>query len=580
MNFNHLSRQWMLRLHILYIAVDIAIIAALVLLRLDHAGPNVIAHWGLTTTAAAVVLIHLLYGTIIYPVLQRRYPWTATVISQILFDLNFAALINNSNYNNLVYRFGWIATVGLSATLGIFMALAEAAIDAFLNVLSLIGIARPSTYGALIEWLFTAAVACAGILGWLILSKWYTKTHPDDSRLSQLNRQLAQAQLESNLVFQSISDGVLILDTAGKITAVNQAAATLIGWNTQDAVGLDVHLVMKLAQQDGKPLPAGTDFFNQVLKQRERITETVQFAGQANKLLIISLVISPIVVNGRELVGAVAVFRDVTAEYQEQQQRAEFISTASHEMRTPVAAIEGYLSLALNDKVSTIDSKARGYLEKAHESTQHLGKLFQDLLTSAKAEDGRISNHPVVVEIGSLLQKVTEDIRFAAEKKQLGVEFLYGNNGLIDARQPQLAKMVVKPLYYVHVDPDRLREVITNLFDNAVKYTEAGQITIGLTGDDSIVQIYIRDTGVGIPSEDIPHLFQKFYRVDSSATRVIGGTGLGLFICRKIIELYHGRIWVESKLGEGSTFYINLPRLTAEKVTELQAQEALPTATP
>jgi signal transduction histidine kinase len=89
-----------------------------------------------------------------------------------------------------------------------------------------------------------------------------------------------------------------------------------------------------------------------------------------------------------------------------------------------------------------------------------------------------------------------------------------------------------------------------------------------------LVQLYVRDTGPGIAGEDIPHLFQKFYRIDNSNTRTVGGTGLGLFICRKIIELYKGRIWVESQLGQGSTFYINLPRLSSQRATELQTQEA------
>jgi len=123
-------------------------------------------------------------------------------------------------------------------------------------------------------------------------------------------------------------------------------------------------------------------------------------------------------------------------------------------------------------------------------------------------------------------------------------------------------------------DPDRMREVITNLFDNACKYTDQGKISLGLTGNDSVVQLYIRDTGAGIAPEDIPHLFQKFYRVDNSATRTIGGTGLGLFICRKIVELYQGRIWVESTMGSGSTFYINLPRLTTQKAEELMGAES------
>src|SRR6185295_8204926 len=150
------------------------------------------------------------------------------------------------------------------------------------------------------------------------------------------------------------------------------------------------------------------------------------------------------------------VFRDVSQERQAEHQRAEFISTASHEMRTPVAAIEGYLALALNPKVANIDTKARSYLDKAHSSTQHLGKLFQDLLTSAKAEDGRLANHPGVVDLGSLLEQVTDSLKFAADKKGLQTEFILGAS---DAGLPAVAGgKTIQPLYYSFADGDRLRE--------------------------------------------------------------------------------------------------------------------------
>jgi len=176
------------------------------------------------------------------------------------------------------------------------------------------------------------------------------------------------------------------------------------------------------------------------------------------------------------------------------------------------------------------------------------------------------------VELGSLLEQVSQDLRFAAQKKSLGMEFVVSSGGAIDASNNSNTK-IVQPLYYVWADPDRLREVITNLFDNAIKYTEAGKISIGLTGNADLVQCFIRDTGAGIPAEDVPHLFQKFYRVNNTLTRTQGGTGLGLFICRKIVELYNGRIWVESIVGKGSTFYINLPRMTTQKASELQTNQ-------
>lgn len=330
-------------------------------------------------------------------------------------------------------------------------------------------------------------------------------------------------------------------------------------------------LILKIA---GEAVPPAQDPVPRLFATKETIRDsTANLLTKSGKIIAISLVVSPILDEHQRVTGAVGVLRDVSEERKEEQQRAEFISTASHEMRTPVAAIEGYLALALNDKVSTVDTRARNYLEKAHASTQHLGKLFQDLLTSAKAEDGRLTSHPDVIEIGAFLEQLTNDLRFAAEKKGLAVDFVFGTSRTIDASKGGgPGDKVIKPLYYTFADPDRMREVITNLFDNAVKYTDTGKISLGLTGNDQVVQFFVRDTGFGIPAEDIPHMFQKFYRVDNSATRTIGGTGLGLFICRKIVELYGGRIWVESELGKGSTFYINLPRLSAAKADELKVK--------
>jgi signal transduction histidine kinase len=269
--------------------------------------------------------------------------------------------------------------------------------------------------------------------------------------------------------------------------------------------------------------------------------------------------------------------RDVTKERAEDQQRRDFISTASHEMRTPIAEIEGFLSLALNEKSATIDTRAKSFLDKAYASTRHLGKLFQDLLSSTKAEDGTMTSNPKVTEMGELIDKATAGLKILAEQKNLVAEFVIGSSSLINARTG--SGQVVRPLYYTYVDPERIQQVIDNIFDNALKYTERGKITVGLTGNDKVVQIYIKDTGTGIPKEDLGHLFQKFYRVDSSKTRTVGGSGLGLFICKKIIELYNGRIWAESEPEGGSTFYVNLPRLSSQQVESMKTTTTAQPAT-
>lgn len=396
------------------------------------------------------------------------------------------------------------------------------------------------------------------------------KTHAS----SALAKSLQGEKAKSDIILNSIEDGVVLVDDQQIIRLFNPGASSITGWSREEAEGLDWRSVFKFINNKGEPVGDDQTPFMKATRGTTAVRDnTASITSKSGKAVATNFSVSPLLNANKQTTGLVGIFRDVSQERQEEAQRADFISTASHEMRTPVAAIEGYLSLALNDKVATIDSRAKDYLEKAHASTQHLGQLFQDLLTSAKAEDGRLTSHPRVIEIGEFLEQLTQDLRFAAQKKNLLVEFLVGNTNIVDATVPvQLGiDKVIRPLYYALIDPDRMREVITNLFDNACKYTDDGKISLGLTGDDTVVQLYVRDTGHGIPAEDIPHLFQKFYRVDNSATRTIGGTGLGLFICRKIIELYQGRIWVESTLGQGSTFYMNLPRIPTQRAEQLLA---------
>lgn len=526
----------------------------------------------MTIVLAGVNIAYLVSGF----VLVSRYSLPfATLIGSMLFSfsmLNGLALTDPGK-GSLLYVVAWLSVMVLAGMYGLPLLAGSV-------FLTFVYVALQNSFlieqVSAISWFLLASSTVLAVLSYFF---WRTRFMSIEAqKLSQLSGQLRSNQQQSEILIQSITDGIIVINPEGKITLMNPAAAAMTEWSVAEAIGVDVPLVAKLTQEDGSELSSEKDPFKVVLGQKKHANSVVQLVGRDGKKQIISLVISPVILpSDNKPIGAVAVMRDISDERAAEKQRGEFISTASHEMRTPVAAIEGYLALALSDKVSTIDSRARSYLEKAHSSTQHLGKLFQDLLTSSKAEDGRLSNHPIVVEMGAFMQQLSDDLKFSAEKKGLLAEFVIGGaDETIDATTKDASTQhLVKPLYYTQVDPDRMREVITNLFDNACKYTDSGKITLGLTGDTDVVQLYVRDTGAGIPPDDIPHLFQKFYRVDNSATRVIGGTGLGLFISRKIVELYQGRIWVESQVGKGSTFFINLPRLSTQRATELQAAESL-----
>jgi PAS domain S-box-containing protein len=374
--------------------------------------------------------------------------------------------------------------------------------------------------------------------------------------------------MQSEFILDTIEDGVVMIGRDGLIHMFNPAAGRISGWPPEEAVGLDYRTALGRVDDNGQMLNDTENPFVQALATGQTCRDSnAVLAAKDKRQVPISVIVSPVHdAQGQPNGSVVGVFRDVAKEKEDEARRSDFISTASHEMRTPLAAIEGYLALALNPKTATIDPNARNLLEKASSATQHLGELFRDLLTSSKAEDGRLQSFPTVVEIGEILEQVAEAAKFPAGKKNL--ELKYSVSGDTSGGK------VVRPLYYAFVDVNRIREVFQNIVDNAIKYTNEGTVTVRLTGDTSIIQIQVQDSGIGIPPEDIPHLFQKFYRVDNSSTRTIGGTGLGLFICRKVVELYNGRIWVESDYGKGSTFFINLPRLSAQQALDIQKKQA------
>lgn len=409
--------------------------------------------------------------------------------------------------------------------------------------------------------LLAGIVAIASSIGLLVRRK-----QSDDSQdvaYHALAQQLSQVANKSGIVINAIGEGVIALDQNGVIDLINPAAQSIMGWEKQDALGLDYRSVFKLYDSQGSAIVETGGPIQQVLNGGESVTRNdLLLSTGSGKKINIWLQVSSV---GKFGNGAIIVFRNITNEVAENQQRTEFVSTASHEMRTPVAAIEGYLGLALNPATAQIDDKARLYITKAHESAQHLGRLFQDLLDVSRAEDGRLKNEPRVVEVVGFIREITAMMAPKATEKSLTLAFAPDVNDHDSA--------MITPISYCYVDPDHLREVMSNLIENAIKYTKAGGVTVDINTTDDKATISVQDTGIGIAREDIPHLFQKFYRIDNTDTREIGGTGLGLYLCRRLVESMDGRIWIDSEQGKGSTLNVEFERLSSIRVQELQTAE-------
>ena len=368
---------------------------------------------------------------------------------------------------------------------------------------------------------------------------------------------------DGKAILDAVDDGVLAVDSKGNILAINPAAEQITGWNGSDAAGLVFNSVLKITNNEGGEMIEISNPVNRVLQTGENFTTRDLFIKtQSGKIVPIFLAVNSI--DGQNS-GVVVVFRDISKELKDNREQAEFISTASHEMRTPVASIEGYIGLALNPATATIDARAKSYLQKAHENTKHLGQLFQDLLDITKAEDGRLKNEPVVLDAIEFSRNIWEGLKPKAEAKGLSYTFEPDNH--------KTGEKTLTPVFFIHADRDHLHEILNNLFENAIKYTPSGMVSVNVAGDNNNVQISVKDSGIGIPAEDIPHLFQKFYRVDNSETREINGTGLGLFLSRKLTESIGGFLDVESEYKKGSTFTVKLPRITRENAEKLKAIE-------
>lgn len=228
----------------------------------------------------------------------------------------------------------------------------------------------------------------------------------------------------------------------------------------------------------------------------------------------------------------------------------EFVSIASHELRTPMTTIKSYLWLVLNKGVK-LDEKTKKYLQIAYLSTERTITLVRDMLTVSRIEGRKLDMNPVIFDIREIAEQMYDDLKFKADEKKIKYDLEKFDSPLM-----------------VKADKDKIREVFQNIISNALKFTPlGGKVNISFHKGDRMIDINISDTGPGISKNDLPKLFQKFSRLGNSLSKMAEtpGTGLGLYIAKQIVSLHGGKIWVKSKEGEGSTFTFSLPEVKEEK---------------
>jgi signal transduction histidine kinase len=224
--------------------------------------------------------------------------------------------------------------------------------------------------------------------------------------------------------------------------------------------------------------------------------------------------------------------------------KSEFISIASHQLRTPLSAIKGYVSLMLEGSYGAVGATLQDALDKVYLINRHLASLVDDLLSITRIESGNVQYTFVPMQLEALTAELVDMFMVLARSRGLSLEM----------------KSPGKPLPKLMLDEGKMREVISNIIDNALKYTEKGTVTVSVEGDERAVRLVVEDTGAGITKEDIPRLFEKFIRSRNTSVIDVSGTGLGLYVSRNFVEAHGGRIWAESEgPGKGSKFVVELP---------------------
>ena len=357
-----------------------------------------------------------------------------------------------------------------------------------------------------------------------------------------------RATLDS--VMRSLVDGLLLVDHRGQVTYANPCAEAMLGLAAADLVGQSLSKIDGLlAGRIGSPglLLAGLLPSTGVQSEGEEQVQAVEFdlpvLGEPEEAHIRTLQarLFPIrdPVSGQLDRGLL--LRDVTHEKALDRLKSQLLSTVSHELRTPLASIKGFATTLLRQDVAWDDDTRREFLAIIDQESDRLSELIDNLLDMARVEAGTLRIEPEPINLRPIVEETVRTYSVMTRQHQFQIEMA--------RRLPQIM-----------ADPRRVRQVLRNLLENAVKYSPAGgPITVTVEVHPEAVQIGVADRGIGIQPEDLNRVFDRFYQVDNASTRKVGGSGLGLSICKAIVEAHKGRIWVESQVGTGSSFYFTLP---------------------
>ncbi len=364
----------------------------------------------------------------------------------------------------------------------------------------------------------------------------------DVTEQNEAEEALHLATRQRELILESVGDGIYGIDLDGRLTFINQAAARALGYTPEQLTGRDIHEVIHHSHADGTPYSKATSPILQAMRRREtvRMRDEVFWRQDGNSIPV-EYSANPLIENG-QISGMVVAFQDISERRRLEKMKDEFISTVSHELRTPLTSLRASLGLISSGSLDKRPEKQRQMIDMAIGNCDRLVRLVNDILDFDSVEKGRLPLHRQAVEAIDLLRRAADVAHTAASQCHIGFR--------IDA-----------PQVLVLADQERILQVLNELVTNAIKFSppDTSIRLVAQPTENGEVCFTVEDQGRGITPEKLGRIFERFQQGDASDSRALGGTGLGLALCRSIVEQHGGRIWAESTPGHGSRFLFTLP---------------------
>ncbi|HWY79156.1 MAG TPA: ATP-binding protein [Candidatus Sulfotelmatobacter sp.] len=361
---------------------------------------------------------------------------------------------------------------------------------------------------------------------------------------------LGQEKTKDEAILESIGDGMIVTDNNGIILLMNTVAQQMFNLQNNSFIGKSAYTLFQLQQLDNDPVPQEKRPISVALQTRNKVIETFNFVGNNQKNLVVSITATP-VIEQNQTIGVVEIFRDITKEKEIDRMKTEFISLASHQLRTPLSAIKWFSEMLVGGDAGKLTDEQQDFAQNISDSTQRMIELVNSLLNISRIESGRILVDPKPTDLKELVENIVKELQIK-----------------ITQRQQNLIISVHADLPKVNLDPKLIRQVYMNLLTNAIKYTpKGGDITIFISKKGEEVVSQVTDNGYGIPKTEQTKIFKKFFRAENIIKIETDGTGLGLYLIKAIIDSSNGKIWFESEENKGTTFWFSLP------ITGMQAKK-------